>query len=168
MNEESDKSCSWPKICCWSGFIISVVFYCLAVALSWSCAKRLPVHHQGFALAGAIFVSLPGIAIVAGCAIVCVCAGKLDDTFTWSGVLLCCAFVCGGACTFIGSVFLFLAAALPPLSHMDPHAYSAFAAIAGIMAAIAGIVYCFELSGYAVKDHYDDKRNTGKNANSEG
>ena len=125
--------------------------------MEWFYHKGFPVHHQGFALAGAIFVSLPGIAIVAGCAIVCVRAGKLDDTFTWSGVFLCCAFVCGGACYFIGSVLLFLAAAFPPLSHMDPQDYSAFAAIAGIMAAIAGIVCCFELSGYVVKEHYDDK-----------
>ena len=115
-----------------------------------------------FCLSGSNICSLPGIAIVAGCAIVCVCAGKLDDMFTWSGVLLCCAFVCGGACTFIGSVLLFLAAAFPPLSNMNPQAYSAFAAIAGIMAAIAGIVYCFELSGYAVKEHYDDKKHWAK------
>ena len=66
--------------------------------------------------------------------------------------------LCGSACAFIGSVLLFLAAAFPPLSNMDPQAYSAFAAIAGIMAAIAGIVYCFESSGYAVKEHYDDKK----------
>ena len=61
----------------WNSFIISIVFYCLAVVLSRGFAKGLPVHNQGFALAGAIFVSLPGITIVAGCAIVCVCAWNI-------------------------------------------------------------------------------------------
>ena len=167
MSDEESANC-WPKCCCITGFVISIPFYLVAVALSWGFARGIPqeIHNNGFPFIAAICVSLPLIAILIGFCIAiaadCNDCGFCCAACSWIG-----AFLCGGLCSLVGGVLLFVAAAMPPPPDaFNPQGYAAFAAITGIFAAIAGITYCCGLCGYFIKTKFDDEESTGQNANS--
>lgn len=170
-DEESTKDCRIKcgriKCCCITGFVISIPFYILALALSWGFAEGLPqgVHTKGFALGGAIVVTLPVGLLVIGCFVAIYCSKYLNCNDTGNTLGLCSwasAFVCGGGCSLLGGILLLLAAAgsPPPSMFTNPQGYSAFAAIAGIMAVVAGITYCCGLCGYAIKEQFGDEEST--------
>ena len=171
-DEESAKNC--PRYCCITAFVISILFYLLAVALSWAFVRELPegAHGSPFPGLGAIIVTLPIVGVGIGSCILCICVstesscgaaiGICGGVFSWA-----IAFVCAGLCSFAGGILLFIAAANPPPPDVfNPQGYSAFAAIAGILAVIASIAHCCGLCGFGMTK-CDDKESTGQNANSE-
>ena len=142
-----------PICCCITGFVISILFYLVAVALSWGFAEGIPqeIHNNAFPLVAAICVSLPLIAILIGCYIATHADSEDCELYcavcSWIG-----AFLCGGLCSLVGGVLLFVAAAMPPPADaFNPQGYTAFAAITGIFAAIAGITYYCGLCGFFIK-----------------
>lgn len=116
-------------------------------------------------------MGLPFTAIALGTFISCTIGSKLrcPEIGVFGTILsLAAVFVFGGVCSFVGGILLFVAAANPPPPDVfNPQGYSAFAAIAGIMAVVAGITYCFGLCCYAIKQCLDNK-SIGQKANSEG
>ena len=153
----------WATSCCVAGFGINIVFYILALALSWAFAEGLPqqAHHSPFPLAGAVMITLPVIAIIIGIGIVCACSKtNQEDNIGLCGVCFwVIAFLLGGICSLVGGILLFIAAAHPPPpnDYHDPQGYSAFAAIAGITAVISGIAHTCGCCGYGIKKNFEEK-----------
>ena len=154
--------------CCITGFVISIPLYLVAVALSWGFARGIPqeIHNNAISLAAAICVSLPLIVILIGCHLAYHIDSEDCEIYciicSWIGV-----FLCGGLCSLVGGVLLFVAAAMPPPPDaFNPQGYIAFAAITGIFAAIAGVTYYCGLCGFFIKVKLFDEESTGQNANS--
>ena len=158
----------WATFCCVAGFIINIVLYCLAVILSWAFARGLPqqVHHSPFPNAGAIIVTLPIIAIIIGLGIAWLCSTTKTECGEDFGLncgtcLWAAAFFCGGLCSLVGGILLLVAAAHPPPpNEFDPKGYSAFAAIAGITAVLAGFAHSCGLCGCVIMKKFDGKVST--------
>ena len=147
---------------CITGLIVSIPLYFLVLILTWSFAKGIPLEvriHVGHSdidpsFPAAVAVSLPGgLFILAVCFVFigdrkgCADRGFMCAAFSWGT-----AFFFSGISSFIGAGALFIAAANPPAPDVfNPQSYTAFAAIAGILAAIAGIAYCITVGGYSAK-----------------
>ena len=147
----SDNGFCAGLCCCVVGLAVSIPAYVVAVALSWGFAKGISdkAHLTLFPTAGAVFVTVPVFIVIAAYLLVwffgSVCEESVAGVVT--GVVGI-AFPTAGVFSVIGGALLFVAAATPPpRSLYDPIGYSAFAAIAGIMAIVAGIIYCFEMCG---------------------
>ena len=152
-----------PKVglrCCITAVTGSVIMYILSVVLGWSFAEGLPHHFHSTVtpLKGAILVSLPVAAIIAGVCFACILQVVSESWCDEERVNQCqlgsmaCSVILGGVCSVFGGIFLLAAAADPPTpERSDPQGYSAFAAIAGIVACISGIIYCCALCGICMK-----------------
>lgn len=161
MGNPCDYRASWTHCYCITGLIITIPLYFLALILSWSFAKGIPleVHdhspsNTNFSLGAAVALTLPAVVFIAALCILLACdneecgdMGFKCAAFSWG-----CACCCSGAFSVIGAYFLFSAAAAPPAPELQ--GYIAFAAITGIVASIAVIAYCCMICGYGVK-RYD-------------
>ena len=135
--------------CCVVGLAVSIPAYVVAVALSWGFAKGIPdnVHLTPFPTAGAAVVTVPVFIVIAAYLLVWFC-GSCEEVADIAKVLLGIAFFIAGVCSVVGGILLFVAAGNPPPQSLyDPIGYSAFAAVAGIVATVAGIIYCFGIGG---------------------
>lgn len=132
-------------------FVISILLFLLAVALSWGFAQGLPqeVHNNRtiFPNLGAGFVSLPLIAILISFC-VAIDVERKDCEYWWALCARIGVFLCGGLCSLVGGILLYVGAATPPPPDVfNPQGYSAFAAI----------TYCFALCGCSIWAVSDDK-----------
>lgn len=156
----------WATSCCVAGFVINIVFYFLALALSWGFSEGLPqqAHHSSFPFVAAVILTLPIILIGIGVVIICVCSNTKTERGESVGMCGVCfwvaAFLLGGLCSLVGGIFLFVATTRPPppKDYHDPQGYIAFAAIAGITAVCSGIAHTFGLCGYGIKNFFEEKK----------
>ena len=137
--------------CCVVGLAVSIPAYVVAVALSWGFAKGIPdnVHLTPFPTTGAAVVTVPVFIVIAAYLLVWFFGSVCEESVAGVATgLIGIAFLIAGVCSVVGGVLLFVAAANPPPQSLyDPIGYSAFAAIAGIVATVAGIIYCFGICG---------------------
>ena len=149
------------KIFCVIGFVASILIYFVVVGLSWGFAKGIPsqVHPTVLPLYGAICVLLPFALCIVG--VILTLSSKPCKKMRTAVTICSCggAFCLGGLCSFIGGSLMFAAAASPPpLSKYQPGpaAYMAFAIITGILAVVAGLIYCCAMVGCYGKERFDD------------
>ena len=147
---------------CATGLFVSVLLYFLVLSLTWSFAKGLPIEVHGpsdASYVAGVAVSLPAAMVtIAACFIfITDRKGCADRGFVCAAISWGVAFFFSGVSSLVGALCLFISAGSPPASDLfNPQAYIAFAAIAGIMATIAGITYCFTAFGFPSK-RFDGK-----------
>ena len=159
---ESAKS-KFSNICCVIGFVASILIYFVVVGLSWGFARGIPsqVHPTVLPLYGASLVVLPCALCLVGTGL-SLSSSKLCENFKKNVAMCSCggAFCLGGLCSFIGGILMFAAAAFPPpLSKYQPGpaSYMAFAIITGILAVVAGLIYCCAMIGCVLNEGFDKK-----------